>query len=109
MHDGVRTPADEHERESGAAGPRQVAVPPTLAPADDQPVHVGWGRVLHVGLLAEGCPELVAEIHDPSTASPTPAAAAARRSAAIADDAWDFTVPGAQPRASAICASLRSS
>ena len=109
MHDGVRTTPDEHERQSGAAGPRQVAVPPTLAPREDQPVHVGWGRVLHVGLLAEDCAELVAESHDPSTASPTPAAAAARRSAAIPDDAWDFTVPGAQPRASAICASLRSS
>ena len=37
------------------------------------------------------------------------AAARARRRAPTAADDCDFTVPAAQPRASAICASLRSS
>ena len=109
LRDAVRAPGDEHRDGGGDADPRPVAAALANLAADDQPVHVGWRCSMHFCLLAECSSELLVDVHDSPIASPTPAAARARRSAPIAADDCDFTVPGAQPRTSAICASLRSS
>ena len=105
----VHTPGDQHGDGDGGADPCQAAATPANPAATDQPVHVGCGRALPLCLVPEGSSELLIEIHDSPTASPMPDAAKARRSAPIAADDCDFTVPGAQPRTSAICASVRSS
>ena len=88
-----------YERPSAPAGPAPV----------DQADHVGRGHGAQLGLEAEGRPQLLVEAHAPPASWTTPDAASARRSAAMAAEDCDFTVPGAQPIVCAICASDMSS
>ena len=94
------------DREPGA---HEVATSPPDPAAVDQTQEVGWRHRALLGLEAEGRAQLLVEAHAPPASCATPEAASARRSADIAADDCDFTVPGAHPIVSAICASVMSS
>ena len=110
MRDAVRASTDEHGRSRGAdADPSHVAATPAGPTSTDQSLHVRGRYLARLRHLAECRCELLVESHPSSTPSAMPVAARARWRATIAAADCDFTVPAAQPRASAICASLRSS